>query len=183
MVDSIGLITYTKVRGKKSNMSYNPTKTYISPMVTSGLNVSLDGLTGLGSSGDSLVMDGSGTDMTWSGINTTPFSHISHQITDLASISGSYSIDLDGTAVQKATLIDDMDFSVTNQSATESKSLNMYITASGATMTLTFDSNWKWLTTAPTELADGTTALLTVMSIGSDVDEVIAAYEELGDGS
>ncbi len=102
-----------------------------------------------------------------------------YQITDLVAISGIYTIDLEGNAIQKAQVPADLTLSVSGLSIEEARSVALYFTASGTTVNFTFDSDWKWLGTVPTSLADGVTGLLHVQNIGSALTDVVATYGEL----
>lgn len=101
------------------------------------------------------------------------------RIADLGTVAGpTLAIDMFGGGLQKLTQSGTVDYSATNLSATESYTVAVVITASG-TQTVTFDANWKWMSTVPTSILAGTVAVLVLMNSGSSASDVIASWQVL----
>lgn len=105
------------------------------------------------------------------------------RVVDIGSIAGpTQTIDMFGGGVQTITQTDTVAYDATNLSATESFSISVFITASGADRTVTFDSNWKWIGLKPATITSGTTGLLMLMNKGANASDVIASWQVLGSG-
>lgn len=105
------------------------------------------------------------------------------RIVDIGTVAGpTQTIDMFGGGVQTITQTGTVAYSVTNVSATESFSISVFITASGADRTITFDANWKWVGLKPATVTNGSTGLLMLMNKGANAADVIASWQVLGSG-
>lgn len=106
----------------------------------------------------------------------------SHEIASLVTTSGAIAIDMAGGAVQNLTINGTSSFTVTNiDSMGFSYTIQIFITGSG-TRTVSFDTDWKWIGSKPTSIADGVTGCLTLTNRGSSDTDIVASYAVLGAG-
>lgn len=88
--------------------------------------------------------------------------------------AGTTTIDLTGDGFQTVTLTGDITFATSNRAAGRSKTVR--IIGDGSSRTLAFPS-WKFIgAAAPSALASGKTAILTITAFGTADTDIIAAY-------
>ena len=105
------------------------------------------------------------------------------KITAIGNVAGpTQAIDMFGGGVQTITQTGTVAYSATNLSATESYTISVFITASGADRTVTWDSNWKWTSTKPATIVNGTTGMLLLMNKGATASDIVASWQVLGTG-
>lgn len=107
---------------------------------------------------------------------------VSDRVVDLGSVSTNTAIPLDAAAVYRLTLAADVTLSATGMQAGRSRAVQVRVTASGA-RTLAFSSSWKWTGTKPSALASGAQGLLFLTYDGATESDVVASWQDLGDGS
>lgn len=107
---------------------------------------------------------------------------VSDRVVAVGAVSANYAIPLDAAAVYTLTLAADVTLSATGMQAGRSPAVQVRVTASGA-RTLAFSSSWKWAGAKPSSLASGAQGMLFLTSDGATEADVVAAWQDLGDGS
>lgn len=112
-------------------------------------------------------------DMTFSG-NVT-FGSAANYTPSTVTYAGTTNLDLLSNAIQIITLTGDVTLTTSNKAA--GRSLLLRLVASGGTRSFTALPDWVWVGgTAPTSLASGKTALLSLTSFGTADTDIVAAY-------
>ncbi len=83
-------------------------------------------------------------------------------------------IDLGGEPIQEVALGGDLTLSARNQSA--NRKVDLIVRADGSTRTLTFDSDWVFVGTKPTQIAANKVGRLTFLSPGNTDAKVVCQW-------
>lgn len=133
--------------------------------------------------GDELVpVVQGGTTMRTTVAAVAPVRTTADAIVAVGSVSANYAIALDAARVYTLTLADDVTLSATGMSATESRAVQVRVTASGA-RTLSFPAAWKWDGQKPASMLAGAQGVLSLTSFGATEADVVASWRDLGSGS
>ena len=113
--------------------------------------------------------------------------NLHQEIGNASGISGTYTIDLDGPAVQNIYITGATYFTAEHLSNDMSKSVSLRINSGAVPRAVTFDGDWAWVGTYPTTIdgyahVDGYCGMLSLMSFGGTGADIVAAYEDLGTG-
>ena len=107
-------------------------------------------------------------------INGTDIDNIQNLVHDISASPGT-GMDFSTDQLQTLSRSTTTTFNGSNYAAGRSKTLKL-LSTSGSSITLGFDSSWKFVGVKPTALAAGKTAILTLTCFGSTAADVIAAY-------
>ena len=105
------------------------------------------------------------------GNNLDNIKNLHHNISTSAGTGMDFSTDQLQTLSRSTTTT----FNGSNYAAGRSKTLKL-LSTSGSTITLGFDSSWKFIGAKPTDLAGSKTAILTLTCFGSTASDVVAGY-------
>ena len=106
-----------------------------------------------------------------SGNNLDNIKNLHHNISTSAGTGMNFADDQLQTLSRNTTTT----FNGSNYATGKSKTLRL-INTSGSTITLGFDSSWKFVGAKPTDLAGSKTAILTLTCFGSTASDVVAGY-------
>jgi len=111
------------------------------------------------------------TTLNLSGNNLDNIKNLHHNISTSAGTGMNFADDQLQTLSRSTTTT----FNGSNYATGKSKTLRL-INTSGSTITLGFDSSWKFVGAKPTDLAGSKTAILTLTCFGSTASDVVAGY-------
>jgi len=100
------------------------------------------------------------------------------KVKHFGNVENSFVVDLNGPKAQIITVIGDISIGVTNSEKERFKEAKLYIQPT-KTINISFDLNWKWASSVPTQIEDGKLGILELTSFNEKNSDVIANFSIL----